>query len=75
MEGCAVKMNLRELSDALHQIVTYIDWERESLEDFHGYAHMFHGMPGANVFTFVLEDALRHRGMTLEQFRTARKSS
>jgi hypothetical protein len=43
------------------------------IEDFHRYGHVFGASPGANVFTFVLEDALRHRGMTLAQFRPPAK--
>jgi hypothetical protein len=62
-------MNLKELSQALKELAAYIEWERESIEDFHRYGYMFDATPGSNVFTFVLEDALRHRGITLEQFR------
>lgn len=63
---------IKELIDALRpaeEILQWLRWERESLEDFHAYARTFHGTPGSNVFTFVLEDALRQRGLTLEQFR------
>lgn len=67
-------MTLPQLSEALKHLAAWIDWERESLEDFHRYAHMFGGAPGSNVFTFVLEDALRHRGMMLQQFRAEKKS-
>ena len=63
-------MNLREIAEAMEQALDWLKWERESLEEFHAYAHMFGGQPGSNVFTFVLEDALRHRGRTLAQFRT-----
>jgi hypothetical protein len=63
-------MNLLELKDALGQLADFIAWERETLEDFHRYAHRFGGRPGSNVFQFALEDALRYRGVTLEQFRT-----
>lgn len=64
-------MNLMELHEALKELGRFIKWEWETIEDFHAYGHRFGGSPGSNVFTFVLEDALRHRGMTLEQFRAA----
>ena len=62
-------MNLRELTEALKELTAYIEWERETIDAFHRYAHRFGGSPGSNVFMFVLEDALRWRGMTLEQFQ------
>jgi hypothetical protein len=65
-------MNLKELGEALKELAAYIEWERESIEDFHRYGHTFGASPGSNVFTFVLQDALRQRGMTLDQFRDFR---
>jgi len=62
-------MNLRELLTATKEISRYIEWELETLEDFHRYAHRFGGTPGGNVYKFALEDALLSRGMTLEQLR------
>ena len=61
--------NLGQLQDALLSTAEMIRWERETLEDFHHFSHEFGGSPGGNVFEFVLQDALRHRGMTRGQLR------
>lgn len=63
-------MNTRELSEAITELQNWLNWNRDSLGDFHRYAHRFKGTPGSNVFTFVLQDALRYRGLTLEQFQS-----
>ena len=68
-------MTLSEMLKALKQMGTWIEWERDSLEDFHKYAQKFGGSPGSNVFDFAFKDALAHRGMTLEQFRAEMRPS
>lgn len=65
-------MNLKQLLAALAQLARYIRWERETIADFHSYAHRFGGKPGCNVYKFALEDALRMRGVTLRQLRRSR---
>lgn len=62
-------VSIRFLAEALKEAARWAEWDMESLEDFHAYAHMFDGQPGDNVYTFVLRDALRERGLTLQQFR------
>ncbi len=61
-------MTISELRRASIQITSYLLWNAESLERFHEYAQMFGGRPGGDVYTLVLEDALRARGLTLQQF-------
>jgi hypothetical protein len=61
--------SIRGLAEASADITRWLTWELESLEDFHRYAQLFGGKPGGNVYTFVLEDALRSQGLTLAQFR------
>lgn len=62
-------MTLKELRQALDEISRWLDWDTEMINDFHTYAQRFGGDPGSNVYTFVLTEALRGRGLTLEQFR------
>ena len=62
-------LNVRQLAAALRTAADWATWERDSLEDFHAYAHRFGCAAGINVYQFVLEDALRHRGLTLDQLR------
>lgn len=57
-------MNIKELQEALKQIGMWVEWERESLEGYHAYAQLYRCQPGANVFDFVLQDALRYRRVT-----------
>lgn len=64
--------SIRALADSARTIAKWLEWERESLEDFHAYAQKFGGKPGANVYEFALRDALVARGLTLEQFRSER---
>jgi hypothetical protein len=68
-------MSIKQLIAALKEAVKWAEWERESLEDFHAYAHRFGGKPGGNVYMFTLRDALAMRGMTLDQFRAMRQES
>ena len=62
-------MTIKDVAAALTQASDYFNWEHQYLDDFHRYAHKFGGEPGGNVLHFLLEDALRLRGLTLEQFR------
>lgn len=64
-------MSARQLAAALRIAANWAEWEAESLDDFHAYAQKFLYPPGGNVFQMVLEDALRYRGLTLDQFRAA----
>ena len=66
-------MNLKQIAEALKEAAKWAEWELESINDFHEYAQRFGGTPGGNVFTYVLRDALRFRGLTLEQFREMRR--
>lgn len=61
--------SVREMQEGARDIVSFLTWHRESLELFHEYAQRFGGTPGSDVFLFVLENALRLQGMTLEQFK------
>ena len=61
-------MTIPELRKANEEIGRFLLWESETLQWFHRYAQKFGCDPAANVFKFALEDALRHRGLTLEQF-------
>jgi hypothetical protein len=63
------KKSVGELASAVRTAAQFLSWEAQSLADFHNYAQKFGGPPGGNVFEFVLVDALRNRGLTLEQFR------
>ena len=65
-------MTLKEMQKFIKELGTWIEWERESLDDFHAFAHRFGGSPGSNVFQFALKEALAHHGMTLKQFRAER---
>jgi hypothetical protein len=58
-----------ELAEAARQIADWLKWDIQSLSDFHAYAQRFGGRPGGNVFEMVLSDALKLRGLTLDQFR------
>lgn len=64
-----MKLTRTEMADGLKNLAKFAEWTRDSVGDFHRYGHMFGAVPGTNVFTFVLEDALRQRGITLAQFR------
>jgi len=66
-------MNLAQLRDALREMADVIEYEREVMEDFHAYSQRFGFTAGSNVFQNALEDALRHRGLTLERFRAERR--
>jgi hypothetical protein len=65
MRGCPT---ISKLVEASEQTATWLRWEQESLEDFHAYGQRF-GQPGKNVYRLVLEDALRLRGLSLQQLR------
>lgn len=60
--------SVRQLAEASDQITTWLRWEQESLSDFHAYGQAF-GVAGNDVYSLVLADALRFRGLTLEQLR------
>ena len=62
-------MSIRWLAAALKEAARWADWELESLELFHAYAHRFGSVAGSNVYLFVLKDALRSHGLTIEQFK------
>lgn len=71
----ARRMTMRELAQAAKQIAEYIEWDGGMINDFHKYAQHFKCTLGGNVYEFVLRDALRSRGMTLEQFRELRSEA
>lgn len=60
---------VREMSEGVKDLQEWIKWHRDALELFHAYAQRFGGTPGCDVFLYALTDALRSRGMTLEQFK------
>lgn len=62
-------MNARQLAASLREAANWAEWERDSLEDFHAYAQRFGAPAGGNVFEFVLRDALKFRGLTIDRFR------
>jgi hypothetical protein len=62
-------MNIKELRRVNAQIGRWLKWECDSLTLFHAYAQQFGCGAGANVYMFVLREALKSRGMTLERFR------
>jgi hypothetical protein len=66
-------MTLSEAAKTLRQVAEWIDWDIESINLIHGYAHEFGAKPGSNVFLFLLTDALERRGITMEQFQEMRK--
>jgi hypothetical protein len=67
-------MKMKELAERLREVASYIDWESEVIDDAHLYAQRFGASAGSNVFEFVLQDALRYRGETLERMRAAGKT-
>lgn len=64
---------LRDLHNMMLDAAAWMEWEIETIEDFHHFAYEFGACPGSNVFQFVLLDALRHRGVTLEELRVKRE--
>lgn len=71
--GPARFWTLRDIRDAMLDAAQWIDWEIELMNDFHKYSQKFGCAPGGNVFEFVLRDALRQHGLSLEQFRAERR--
>lgn len=66
-------MNLRTIRNALQAVDQLLEWEMDIVEDFHLFAHRFGAQPGSNVYEFVLHNALKFRGLTLEQLREAKR--
>ena len=66
---------LRDLRDMMLDAAGWMEWEIETIEDFHHFGHEFGASPGSNVFQFVLLEALRHRGMTLKELCARRSQS
>jgi hypothetical protein len=63
-------VHLKDLLDASKEITKWLEWDLRVIDDAHRYCHRFHaGQASANVYTTILEDALRAHGLTLEQFR------
>lgn len=58
-----------QLIDALLLVADVLSWQSATIDDFHRYAHRFGGQPGGDVYEFALLDALRMRGLTLDQLR------
>ena len=69
------RVTIRQLIVAHQEVLKWLEWERDSIERFHAYAQMFGCAPGRNVYEFVLEDALRHRGYPPTQFDYMRSES
>lgn len=67
--------SIAQLAVASRVIARWLAWEEESLELFHQYAQRFCKSPGSNVYLSVLEDALKLRGLTLEQFKSEAKTA
>ncbi len=65
--------SIKELWRANQAIGRWLKWERDTLELFHEYAQRYGCGPGANVYLFVLRDALARRGLTVERFRASLK--
>jgi hypothetical protein len=66
-------MSLKQLQQAAARISQYLDWDMETINETHAYCQRFHpGRAGSNVYALILEDALRSRGITIEQFRSER---
>jgi hypothetical protein len=60
---------MQDIEDSLEGLLRWVQWDRGSIELFHAYAQRFNpNGAGSNVLLFALEDALRSRGLTLEQF-------
>ena len=53
----------------LRLLADIMEWQQATIDDFHAYAHRFGGTPGGDVYEFVIRDALRLRGTTLEKLR------
>ena len=64
---------IREVVDTLRIAADILESERATLDDFHAYADKFGGGPNPDAYGFVLSDALRSRGFTLEEFRASVK--
>lgn len=58
-----------QLAKAAKVMARWLEWEKETLALFHEYAQRFGTPAGQNVYLFVIRDALKHRGMTLEEFK------
>lgn len=68
-----VAYTIREVVDTLRIAADILENERATLDDFHAYADKFGDGPNPDAYGFVLSDALRSRGFTLEEFRAIRK--
>jgi hypothetical protein len=60
--------SIKYLAESAAEIEQWLSWEKESLELFHAYGQLLGCTPGGNVYMFVLEDALKGRGITMRQF-------
>ena len=63
-------MNITELRRALVEIGRFLEWEQDLIDHYHAYARQFGCPAGGNIHKFVLEDALRFRGLSLQRFQT-----
>jgi hypothetical protein len=52
---------MREIIQALKQVIQILEWEREIIDEFQSYARKYGAPLGGNVFKFVLDDARRLR--------------
>ena len=71
-----IKFHCWKTSDvisALKQAAHVIEMEQDVIDATHEYAQQFGGQPGGNVFRFLLEDALKDKGWTLDDFIVYRK--
>ena len=59
---------IKSLLESAHEISRWLEWESESLDDFHAYYLRF-AQPGESVYRLVLEDALKFRGIRLDELR------
>jgi hypothetical protein len=66
-------VTIRDVVDTLRLAANILQNERATLDDFHAYAEKFGEANNPDAYLFVLTDALRLRGLTLEEFRESRK--
>lgn len=64
-------MTVKELADATREIAQMLEYEAQTLEEYHAYAQMFELEPGSNIFEQVLADALAHRGSDIGELHAA----
>lgn len=67
-EGKPARTNA-DIAATMRLVADVMEWQHGTIEDFQAYAHRYGGMAGDDVYRFVLDDALRLRGISLEELR------